>query len=104
MEIQTVLPKKKYGVLSYITIIVGILCFLFVFVPQTRIANIGNAAGDYITMLLTGAGIVLSIIGLMKKTEKKAILILSLLLSLSLILFWIITILLLFTGQIEFAP
>ncbi|MBD3108412.1 hypothetical protein IEO70_08540 [Bacillus sp. AGMB 02131] len=103
MEIQTAVPKK-YGILSYISLIVGVICFFIVFVPATRIANIGNSAGDYVTMLLTGIGIFLSLLGISKKTEKKAISIISLILSSSFFIFWIIAIILLFTGQTEFAP
>ncbi|EEK78522.1 hypothetical protein bcere0009_26580 [Bacillus cereus R309803] len=80
------------------------MCFLFVFITPTRIANAGNIAGDYITVALTVAGIILSVITMTKKTEKKAIAIVSLILSSSFLVFWIITIILLFTGQISFAP
>ncbi|EJR64110.1 hypothetical protein IIO_02009 [Bacillus cereus VD115] len=64
----------------------------------------GNIVGDYITIALTGVGIILSIIIMTKKTEKKGIGILSFILSSSFFIFWIITIILLFTGQINFAP
>ncbi|SCM95405.1 Uncharacterized protein BWINRASL_02818 [Bacillus mycoides] len=60
--------------------------------------------GDYITIALTGVGIILSIITMTKKTEKKGIAIISLILSSSFFIFWIIAIILLFTGQINFAP
>lgn len=98
-----VIPKKN-SIISYISLIVGITCFFIVFVTPTRIANIGSLVGDYITFFLTGIGIVLSIIGIVKKTEKNVIPIISLILSSSFFIFWIITIFLLFTGQIEFAP
>ncbi|HDR4898226.1 hypothetical protein [Bacillus anthracis] len=97
-------PKKKYSKISYISLLIGILCFLFVFITPTRIANAGNIVGDYITVALTVAGIILSIITMMKKTEKKGIAILSFILSSSFFIFWIIAIILLFTGQISFAP
>lgn len=103
METEVV-PKKKYSIISYISLLIGILCFLFVFVTPTRIANAGNIVGDYITVALTGAGIILSIITMTKQTEKKGIAILSLILSSSFFIFWIIAIILLFTGQISFAP
>ncbi|HDR7913529.1 TPA: hypothetical protein QCY05_002685 [Bacillus wiedmannii] len=99
-----IVPKKKYSMISYISLLIGVLCFLFVFITPTRIANVGNVVGDYITVALTVAGIILSSITMMKQTEKKGIVILSLILSLSLFIFWIITIILLFTGQISFAP
>ncbi|WP_368906379.1 hypothetical protein [Bacillus wiedmannii] len=99
-----IVPKKKYSIISYISLLIGILCFLFVFVTPTRIANEGNIVGDYITVALTVAGIILSIITMTKKTEKKGIAILSLILSSSFFIFWIIAIILLFTGQISFAP
>ncbi|ENQ3111118.1 hypothetical protein GM610_11310 [Bacillus tropicus] len=97
-------PKKKYSIISYISLLIGILCFLFVFITPTRIANAGNIVGDYITVALTIAGIILSIITMTKKTEKKGIAILSFILSSSFFIFWIIAIILLFTGQISFAP
>ncbi|PEJ08540.1 hypothetical protein CN675_28300 [Bacillus toyonensis] len=103
MKTEIVL-KKKYSIISYISLFIGILCFLFVFITPTRIANAGNIVGDYITIALTGAGIILSIIIMTKKTEKKGIGILSFILSSSFFIFWIITIILLFTGQINFAP
>ncbi|WHY26838.1 hypothetical protein [Bacillus wiedmannii] len=103
METEVV-PKKKYSIISYISLLIGILCFLFVFVTPTRIANAGNIVGDYITVTLTVVGIILSIITMTKKTEKKGIAILSLILSSSFFIFWIIAIILLFTGQISFAP
>ncbi|WP_413789159.1 hypothetical protein [Bacillus yunxiaonensis] len=98
-----VIPKKK-GIISYISLVIGVMCFFIVFVTPTRIANIGSLVGDYITFFLTGIGILLSIIGIVKKTEKNVIPIISLILSSSFFIFWIIMIFLLFTGQIEFAP
>ncbi|WP_144611752.1 hypothetical protein [Bacillus cereus] len=103
MKTEIVL-KKKYSIISYISLLIGILCFLFVFITPTRIANAGNIVGDYITVALTVAGIILSIITMTKKTEKKGIAILSFILSSSFFIFWIIAIILLFTGQISFAP
>ncbi|WP_019390933.1 hypothetical protein [Priestia filamentosa] len=103
MEIETAIPKK-YGSISYMSLAIGVICFCIVFVTPTRIANIGSLGGDYITFSLTGIGIVLSTIGIVKKTEKNVIPIISLVLSSSFFIFWIITIILLFTGQIEFAP
>ncbi len=97
-------PKKKCSIISYICLLIGILCFLFVFITPTRIANAGNIVGDYVTVALTVAGIILSVITMAKKTEKKGIAILSLILSSSFFIFWIIAIILLFTGQISFAP
>ncbi|MFJ8418013.1 hypothetical protein ACIQ7P_03985 [Bacillus wiedmannii] len=99
-----IVPKKKYSIISYISLLIGILCFLFVFITPTRIVNAGNVVGDYITVALTVAGIILSIITMTKKAEKKGIAILSLILSSSFFIFWIIAIILLFTGQISFAP
>ncbi|MGM2508012.1 hypothetical protein ACS2OW_02160 [Bacillus cereus group sp. BceL035] len=99
-----IVSKKKYSIISYISLLIGILCFLFVFITPTRIANVGNVVGDYITVALTVAGIILSNITMTKQTEKKWIAIISIILSLSLLIFWMITIILLFTGQISFAP
>ncbi|MGE7874682.1 hypothetical protein [Bacillus paramycoides] len=99
-----IVPKKKYSIISYISLLIGIMCFLFVFITPTRIANSGNILGDYITISLTGVGIILSIITMTKKTEKKGIAIISLILSSSFIIFWIIAIILVLTGQVSFAP
>ncbi|MGD6891945.1 hypothetical protein [Bacillus mobilis] len=99
-----IVPKKKYSIISYISLLIGVLCFLFVFITPTRIANAGNIVGDYVTVALTVAGIILSVITMTKKTEKKGIAILSLILSSSFFIFWIVAIILLFTGQISFAP
>ena len=96
--------SKKHGVISYISLIIGVVCFFIVFVTPTRIANVGNLVGDYITFTLTGAGIILSIMGLVKKTEKNIIPIISLILSASFFIFWIIVIFLLLTHQMDFAP
>ncbi len=100
---QTVVPKK-YSFLSYISLIVGVICFFIVFVPATRIANTGNTYGDYIILALTIFGIYLSIAGIVMKTEKNIIPIIALILSLSEIIYWVIAVVLLLTGQIEFAP
>ncbi|QWH37995.1 hypothetical protein EXW53_14425 [Bacillus mycoides] len=99
-----IFSKKKYSIIRYVSLLIGIMCFLFVFITPTRIANAGNIVGDYITIALTGVGIIISIITMTKKTEKKAIAIISLILSSSFFIFWIIAIILLFTGQINFAP
>ncbi|WP_026859859.1 hypothetical protein [Jeotgalicoccus psychrophilus] len=98
------ISSKKHGVISYSSLIIGVICFFIVFVTPTRIANAGNLIGDYITFVFTGVGIILSIIGLVKKTERNIIPIISLILSSSLFLFWFIVIFLLVTGQMDFAP
>jgi hypothetical protein len=103
LETKTAIPKR-HSIISYISFTIGIVCFFIVFVTPTRIANVGSLTGDYITFFLTGTGIVLSIIGIVKKTEKNLIPILSLILSSSFFIFWVIVIFLLFTGQTEFAP
>ncbi|MCT1903471.1 hypothetical protein [Oceanobacillus sojae] len=95
---------KKHGLISYSSLIVGIICFFIVFITPTRIANIGNVVGDYITFFLTAAGIILSIIGLGKKTEKNIVPFISLIFSSSFFIFWIIVFFLLITDQMDFAP
>ncbi|WP_242251906.1 hypothetical protein [Bacillus cereus group sp. BfR-BA-01379] len=95
-----IVPKKKYSIISYISLLIGVFCFLFVFITPTRIANAGNIVGDYITV----AGIILSVITMTKKNEKKGIAILSFILSLSFFIFWIIAIILVLTGRVSFAP
>ncbi|VEF46724.1 Uncharacterised protein [Bacillus freudenreichii] len=97
-------PQKKHGIISFSALAIGIICFFIVFVTPTRIANVGNLTGDYVTFALTGIGIVLSVIGLVKKTERNTIPVISLILSSSFFIFWIIIIILLLTGQIDFAP
>ncbi|QWG45502.1 hypothetical protein EXW31_15000 [Bacillus mycoides] len=99
-----IVSKKKYSIISYVFLLIGIMCFLFVFITPTRIANAGNIVGDYITIALTGVGIIISIITMTKKTEKKGIAIISLVLSSSFFIFWIIAIILVLTGQVSFAP
>src|SRR5699024_10686090 len=94
---------KKHGLISYNSLIIGVVCFFIVFVTPTRKANVRNLIEDYVTFALTGVGIVLSIIGLLKKTEKNIIPVISLILSSSFLIFWIIVIFLLFTGQMDFA-
>ncbi|MDW7615543.1 hypothetical protein SC499_12615 [Peribacillus simplex] len=96
--------QKRYGVISFISFVIGIICFFIVFVTPIRVANIGSLADDYITFSLTITGIVLSIIGILKKTEKRVIPIISLVFSSSFFIFWVIVITLLVTGEIEFAP
>ncbi|MFE4813695.1 hypothetical protein ACFQ9Y_21580 [Peribacillus simplex] len=93
--------QKRYGVISLTSFIIGIICFFTVFITPIRMANIGSMAGDYITLFLTIAGIVLSVIGILKKTEKKVIPIISLVFSSSFFIFWVIVITLLLTGEIE---
>ncbi|MFD2210736.1 hypothetical protein ACFSMW_13580 [Virgibacillus halophilus] len=95
---------RKHGLISFLSLTVGIVCFFTVFVTPTQIANVGNLIGDYITFAITCIGLLLSIISLKKKTEKNIIPAISLILSLSLFIFWFIVILLLFTGQMDFAP
>ncbi|WP_374702957.1 hypothetical protein [Peribacillus deserti] len=95
---------KKNSVISFVSLVIGIVCFFIVFIPPTRIANIGSSAGDLITFFLTALGIVLSIAGLSKKAEKKVIPVIALILSASNIVFWIITLILLFTGVTDFGP
>ncbi|QWH12589.1 hypothetical protein EXW38_15030 [Bacillus mycoides] len=99
-----IVSKKKYSIISYVSLLIGIMCFLFVFITPTRIANAGNIVGGYITIALTGVGIIISIITMTKKTEKKGIAIISLVLSSSFFIFWIIAIILVLTGQVSFAP
>lgn len=98
------IAQKKHGIISFISLAIGVICFFIVFVTPTRIANIGSLVGDYIMFSLTGIGIILSLIGIVKKTEKNIIPIISLILSSSFFIFWLIVIILLFTGQMEFGP
>ncbi|MGO1923522.1 MAG: hypothetical protein ACTH14_06780 [Jeotgalicoccus sp.] len=98
------ITSKKHGVISYSSLIIGVICFFIVFVPSTRIANVGSLTGDYITFVFTGVGIILSIIGLVRKAERNTIPIISLVLSSSFFIFWFIVIFLLVTGQMDFAP
>lgn len=96
--------SKKYGKISYISLVIGVICFFIVFIPPTRIANIGNAGGDYLTMLLTAVGMILSILGIVSKEERNGIPIIALIFSSSFFIFWVSVIVLLFTGQMNFAP
>ncbi|MCT4479016.1 hypothetical protein N0U24_18035 [Peribacillus frigoritolerans] len=93
--------QKRYGVISFTSFIIGIVCFFTVFITPIRIANFGSLTGDYITFFLTITGIVLSVMGILKKTEKKVISIVSLVFSSSFFIFWVIVITLLLTGELE---
>ncbi|MBT2618830.1 MULTISPECIES: hypothetical protein [unclassified Bacillus (in: firmicutes)] len=93
--------QKRYGVISFTSFIIGIICFFTVFITPIRMVNIGNLTGGYITLFLTVAGIVLSVMGILKKTEKNMISIISLVFSSSFFIFWVIIITLLLTGEIE---
>ena len=44
------------------------------FITPTRIANVGNIVGDYVTVALTVAGIILSIITMTKKQRRRGLL------------------------------
>ncbi|MDX8045249.1 hypothetical protein SH601_04535 [Gracilibacillus sp. S3-1-1] len=101
---NNITTPKKHSMISYFALAIGIICFFIVFVTPTRIANTGNMMGDIIAIVLMGVGTVLSIVEIAKTTEKKLIPIVSLILSLSLIIFWIIIFVLLVTRQIPFAP
>ncbi|BAC12943.1 hypothetical protein [Oceanobacillus iheyensis HTE831] len=96
--------KKKHGTVSYISLALGITCFFIVFVQPTRIANIGSLIGDSITMILSAVGIILSLFGRLKKSEKNVIPTISLILSGSFIIYWVMIFILLITGIIDFAP
>lgn len=97
-------PNRKHSLISYSSLLIGIICFFIVFVTPTRLAHTGNMAGDYITYAMTFIGILLSIVALSKEKEKKLIPVLSLILSSSLFIFWILALILLFTGLMDFAP
>lgn len=101
---KEVSKSKSHSIVSYISLIIGLVCFFIVFVEPTKIANVGYLIGDSITIILTGIGISLSVVGLVKKSERNTIPIISLILSSSFFIFWIIAIFLLFTGFIPFGP
>lgn len=102
---ETQAPSSKtYGLISWLSLIIGVTSFFLVFVTPTRVANTGSAIGDSISLSLMVMGVLISIFGLLKKTEKKALSVIGLLLSLSFIFFWIMIIVLMVTGQIPFAP
>ncbi|KML08294.1 hypothetical protein [Rossellomorea marisflavi] len=103
METQAPSPKT-YGFISWLSLIIGVTSFFLVFVTPTRVANTGSAIGDSISLSLMVMGVLISIFGLLKKTEKKALSVIGLLLSLSFIFFWIMIIVLMVTGPIPFAP
>ncbi|MGG4547729.1 hypothetical protein ABER02_08050 [Rossellomorea marisflavi] len=103
METQAPSPKT-YGFISWLSLLIGVTSFFLVFVTPTRIANTGSAVADSITLSLMVIGILISIFGLLKKTEKKALSAIGLLLSFSFVFYWILIIALLVTGQIPFAP
>ena len=85
MKTEIVPKKVQYNKLCIFTH--RHFVFSIRFITPTRIANAGNIVGDYITIALTGVGIILSIITMTKRTEKKGIAILSLILSASFLYF-----------------
>jgi len=97
-------PKRKHSPISYSSLLIGIICFFIVFVTPTRLAHTGNMTGDYITYGMTFIGILLSLVALSKEKEKKLIPVVSLILSSSLFIFWLVALFLLFTGLMDFAP
>lgn len=70
MEMQNPSPKK-YGILSWLSLIIGVTSFFLVFVTPTRVANTGSAIGDSITLSLMVIGSLISIVGLLKKNGEK---------------------------------
>ncbi|MBG9785600.1 hypothetical protein [Shouchella lehensis] len=94
---------KKGTIIKYIALIIGIACLLLTFVTPTRVVMIGSIYGDYIVFALTAIGVLLSIYSI-RISEKKLIPILSLILSLSFPIMFVLWLILLFTGTIDFAP
>jgi len=95
---------NKHSVISYIALALGVVCFFITFVEPTRIVMVGSLAGDYITFGLTAIGVICSIVGLLKKTEKNLLSIISLILSLSFPIYFVLWLILMFTGVWGFAP
>lgn len=104
MEITGVNPHRKHGAISYISIVIGIICFFIVFITPTRLAYADVQFGNYIALALTTLGIVTSIIGIRKKSVKNIIPIISLVLSSSFFSFWIVVVFLYATGISELTP
>nr|WP_144558723.1 hypothetical protein [Shouchella miscanthi] len=94
---------KKGTIIKYIALIIGIACLFLTFVTPTRVVMIGCIYGDYIVFALTAIGVLLSIYSI-RISEKKLISILSLILSLSFPIMFVLWLILLFTGTIDFAP
>ncbi|WP_054710785.1 hypothetical protein [Bacillus sp. JCM 19041] len=94
---------RKVSLIRYAALIIGIACFFLTFVPFTRIALVGSMFGDYIIYALTAIGVTLSIYSILK-SQNKIVPIVSLIFSLSLPIFLLLLIVLLFTGTIDFAP
>lgn len=95
---------RKHSGISYNAMIIGIVCFFITFVQPTRIVMIGSLTGDYVTYGFTALGLICSIIGLSKKTEKNILPIISLSLSLSFPVFFALWLFLIITGVWDFAP
>ncbi|WP_373893208.1 hypothetical protein [Virgibacillus sp. CBA3643] len=95
---------RKYSIISYIALATGIICFFITFVQPTRIVMIGSLTGDYITYVITAIGVVCSIIGLYKKTEKNMLPTITLILSLSFPIYFVLMFILVLIGAIPFAP
>ncbi|MEC0241162.1 hypothetical protein P4H66_15020 [Paenibacillus dokdonensis] len=95
---------RRYSSWSWVALGIGLMCFIFVFGGPLRISAVGYAEGDLFVALLTVAGLSLSIVGLTRRSEKKGVLWVSLVLSLSLPLFWTFILAGLITGLIPLAP
>ncbi|WDF02204.1 MULTISPECIES: hypothetical protein [Shouchella] len=92
---------KRKKLLQYVALIVSIVCFLMTFITPTRI--VGSLVGDYSVYALTAVGVVLSSYSL-RKAKRKHVPTLSLVFSLSLPIYIVLTMVLLFTGIIDVAP
>ncbi len=95
---------KEHSVVSYIALVIGVVCFFTTFVEPTRIVMVGSLVGDYVTFGLVVIGVIFSIIGLVKKTEKNLLPIISFILSLSFPFYFVLWLILIFTGVWDFAP
>lgn len=62
---------KKHGPMSYLSLVIGVVLFCIVFIEPIRIAYVGSLLGDYVVFFLSVLGVLLSIIGIMKKAERK---------------------------------
>lgn len=94
---------KRKKLLQYVALTVSIVCFLMTFITPTRIVMVGSLVGDYSVYALTAVGVVLSSYSL-RKAKRKHVPTLSLVFSLSLPIYIVLTMVLLFTGIIDVAP
>lgn len=98
-----VVQARRYSMWSWLALGMGMVCFICVFGGPLRIV-LGNIYAALILGLVSLAGFVVSAVGLTRRSEKKALLWISLGLSFSPFIYKALLFVGLLTGWISFAP